>query len=165
MGVYSTVYNQGSMKSQYIKIRNVPDEVRRNAASIRVKPWWLLFICLVIGIALLIWKPYMFGIALPMVILTVFALTVMPDRILVQFGSQYMLMYNRSDRSECTMIYYDEIVSWHYEYHRSCDQVIVELVDGSSESVEMYSRMRIRNMMNLYAPGKEMKRSSGRRKA
>ena len=73
------------MKSQYIKIRNVPEEIRKKSVAVHVKPWVLLDLCLAVSIALLIIRSYMAGVVLPIIILTVFALVVMPDRILVQF--------------------------------------------------------------------------------
>lgn len=152
------------MKSQYIKIRNVPEEIRNKSVAIHVKPWVLLDLCLAVSIALLIIRSYMAGVVLPIIILTVFALVVMPDRILVQFTPEYLIMYNKEDRTECTLIYWDEIVSWKYEYHTSVDLLKVTTVDDNTESVEMYSKWGVRKFMNLYAPGKEVKRNAGKKK-
>lgn len=150
-------YNCG-MKSQVIKTRNIPGDVLKNAYAVRVKPWALLLVTLFAGVAILIVKSYMIGLALPLVILTLFAILVMPDRILVQFSPEYMILYNRKDREECTLVYWDEVVSWAYEYHGACDCLAVILTDGRTEMVEMYSRRSIRRYMKLYAKGKEIKR-------
>ena len=114
-------------------------------------------VILVAGIVMLILKSYMIGISLPLIILTLFAILGMPDRILVQFADDYLVMYNRSDKNECTIVYWDEIVSWHYEYHHACDKLVVSLVDGSTESVDMYSKRSIAKQMAQYASGKEKK--------
>ena len=73
----------------------------------------------------------------------------------------YLVMYNRKSKDECTLVYWDEVVSWVYEYHNAVDILKLELTDGSIESVEMYSRRSIRKMMNLYAKDKEKKRRNG----
>lgn len=38
-------YNSSTMKSQYIKIRNVPEEIRKKSVAVHVKPWALLDLC------------------------------------------------------------------------------------------------------------------------
>lgn len=146
------------MKSQVIKTRNIPADVLKSAYAVRVKPWALLLVTLFAGVAILIVKSYMIGLALPLVILTLFAILVMPDRVLVQFAPEYMIMYNRKDREECTLVYWEEIVSWAYEYHGSCDYLAVTLTDGSTEMAEMYSRRSIRRYMKLYAKNKEIRK-------
>lgn len=149
------------MKSQVIKTRNIPEDVVKNAYSVRVKPWMLLVVTLVVSMVMLILKSYMIGIALPLIVLTLFAILVMPDRVLVQFAPDYLVLYNRKDRDECTIVYWDEIVSWTYEYHGACDLLALTLVDGSTETVEMYSRRSIRKYMKQYAKDKEKKKRNG----
>lgn len=145
------------MRSQYIKTRNIPDTVRKNAHTVRVKPWLTLIGIFVIGVVVVAMHSYTVGIALPLMILTLFSLLAMPDRILIQFTPEYMLMYNQHDRSECAMIYYEDVVSWQYEYHRSSDLLVVNLVDGTSQSVDMYGRYAISRFMKMYLPYKEVK--------
>lgn len=147
------------MRSQYIKIRNIPEEVRKNAYTVRVKPWWLLIILFVLGIILVAARSYTIGIALPIMILTLFCLLGMPDRILMQFMPDYVLLYNCHNRDECALIYYSEVVSWQYEYHRSSDLVVLNLVDGTSQSVDMYGRYAVSRYMKMYLPHKEVRTS------
>ena len=149
------------MKSQVIKTRNLPEDISRTAYEVHVKPWWFLIIVLVADIFIMILKPYMVSLFIPLVILTLFAIFGMPDKVLVQFTSDYLGMYNRKSKDECTLIYWDEVVSWVYEYHNAVDVLKLELTDGSVESVEMYSKRPIRKMMNLYAKDKEKKRRNG----
>lgn len=152
------------MRSQYIKIRNIPEAVIKSARTVRVKPWGLLIGLFLLGSVLIAVRSYTLGVAVPIMVLTLFSMVAMPDRILVQFASDYLIMYNRQDRSECTILYWDEILSWQYEYHRSSDLLVVELTDGRTESVDMYSKFSIRRYMEAYAPGKEVK-SVRRKKA
>ena len=149
------------MKSQVIKTRNLPEDISRTAYEVHVKPWWFLIIVLVADIFIMILKPYMVSLFIPLVILTLIAIFGMPDKVLVQFTSDYLVMYNRKSKDECTLIYWDEVVTWVYEYHNAVDVLKLELTDGSVESVEMYSKRPIRKMMNLYAKDKEKKRRNG----
>lgn len=151
------------MRSQYIKIRNVPEEIRKKSPAVHVKPWGVLYASMIVNSVLLIVRSYMISVALPLIILTLFAIIIMPDRILVQFTDKYLLLYNRPDRSECTLIYWDEIVSWKYEYHSSADLLVLSLVDGNSETVEMYSKRSIRKAMRQYAKDKEVKRNGSKK--
>ncbi len=150
------------MKSQYIKIRNIPEEERKSATTIRVKPWYLLFVLLFLAFFSMLMKAYLLVLGAATFILTLFALLVMPDRILIQFMKDYMVLYNRADRDECTMIYYDEIVSWYYEYHRNSDLVVIEVLNFETQSVDMFSKRILRRYMRRYVPEKE-KKSNRRR--
>lgn len=146
------------MQSQYIKLRNLDPYVLKTAYAVRVKPWWLLWVIFFSGIILVTLRSYTAKIAVPLLILTLFCLLVMPDRVLVQFGDSYLIMYNRQERNEATLLYYDEIVNWHYEYHRSCDTFVVTMKDGTTHAVDMYSKLAVQRQMKLYAPFKEVKK-------
>ncbi len=145
------------MRTQYIKIRNIPEAERKRATTIRVKPWVGLYVLLVVSLIMVFMKSYFMVLSASVVILTLFALMILPDRILVQFMQDYMILYNRTDRDECTMIYYDEVVSWHYEYHRNSDLVVVDILNGDSETFDMFSKRIIKRYMNRYMPNKEKK--------
>lgn len=155
-----TCYNE-TVKSQVIKTRNLPEDLSRTAYEVHVKPWWFLIIVLVADVFIMILKPYMISLFIPLVILTLFAIFGMPDKVLVQFTPDYLVMYNRKSKDECTLVYWDEVVSWVYEYHNAADVLKLELIDGSIESVEMYSKRSVRKKMNLYAKDKEKKRRNG----
>jgi len=55
------------------------------------------------------------------------------------------------------MIYYEDIVSWQYEWHSSMDSLILCLTDGSTESLDVYGKCRLGKLMNEHVPGKEIK--------
>ena len=61
------------------------------------------------------------------------------------------------------MIYWEDVVSWRYEWHAAYDQLVIGLTDGSSEVQEMYSRLSIQYYMDRYAKGKEVKNNGIRR--
>lgn len=145
------------MKSQVIRNRNLPKDTKVYKKIVNVKPIGLLVGTLIIGALITLLKPYMLIIGISMVILSLFCLVVMPDKELCRFTNEYLVLYNRQNKEECTLVYWDEIVSWHYEWYKTYDQLVIELIDGSSEIQEMYSIYSIKKEMELYAPGKMKK--------
>lgn len=144
------------MKSQVIKVKNLK-EWASPPKQIRVKPNGFLTVVGIAGVAMMFLKTYLAGLGLCVVTVSVFALLLLPDRILVEFTPQYIVMYNQKDEEMCTIIYYDEILEWHYEWHATCDKFAITLIDGTSESVDMYSKRCVLRSMHMYAPGKERK--------
>lgn len=112
---------------------------------------------------MLFMKPYLLMAAMTMILLALFSLFIMPDRKLCDFTDDYLVLYNQSDRSRCYMVFWDDIVSWHYEWHASYDQLVIMLSDGSTQMQEMYSRLSIQYHMNQYAKGKEVKNNGIKR--
>lgn len=152
-----------SMRSQVIRTRNISERSKDYDYIVHVKPLLLLFIMLFAGLLITFLKPYLAIIGISLIILSLFCLIVMPDKDLCKFTKEYMVLFNRRHKDECTLVYYDEIVSWHYEWYKNYDQLVIELVDGSTEIQEMYSYLSIRKTMEIYAPGK-MKKTNRRTK-
>ena len=69
------------------------------------------------------------------------------------------MLYNRHDKRECFIIYYEDMVSWHYEWNPSTDQLVISLVDGSVEKQEVHAKYRIEKWLNSLAPGKQAKKN------
>ena len=122
------------MKSQVIRCRNLPKDPKTYEKIINVKPVGLLIITL-----------------------SLFCLIVMPDRDLCKFTKDYLVLYNRHNRDECSLIYWDEVVSWHYEWYKTYDQLVIEMIDGSTEIQDMYSIGSIKKSMDHHIPGKMKK--------
>lgn len=151
------------MKSQVIKIRNLSKDPKFYENIINVKPIGLLLLLLLVGVLICVFKPYLFMIGISMIALALFALIVMPDKELCRFTKDYLILYNRHNRDECYLCYWDEIVSWHYEWYKRYDQLVIEMIDGSTQIQEMYSFMSIKRPMDHHIPGK-MKKFTGLRK-
>lgn len=151
------------MKSKVIKIKNLP-KTENKPHNVNVKPTFFLCILLVIGVIFTFLKAYMMLMGFAMILLSLFALLIMPDRTLVTISDEYLVLYNCSNRDECTLIYWDEIVFWQYEWHGSADLLAIGLIDGSTETQEMFSRRSIARWMRQYANGKEKKQARGRKK-
>ncbi|MGP1376577.1 MAG: hypothetical protein ACTTKS_03235 [Bulleidia sp.] len=149
------------MKSQIIRTRNIPPSTDGRMLHIRVKPTGLLILGLTLGIASLFGarRFIILGVLLGSVCLFSFFL---PDRILASFTPEFLALYNQKEKDSAIICYWDEIVQWRYEYHRANDCLVVTLVDGSSQSVEMYARYPLVWYMHRFAPNKEIR--SGRMK-
>ena len=147
------------MKSQSIKIRNLPNDQTQVTRTVNVKPVLFLLFLLVLGIIMVVLRAYLFVGGLFLIGLALFAILVMPDRILCQFTDRYLVLYNCRERDECNILYWDEIVSWQYEWHASSDRLVISMVDGSVQTQEMYSKRSIAGMMKRYIPGKEVRSS------
>ena len=153
-------YNLGVMRSQAIKVKNLP-EWKSAPRSIHLKPVFLLSACAAGGIVLLA-NGVLRGLALILIIIPVFAILMMPDRILMQFSPEYAVLYNYRAALMCTILYWEDLVEWQYEYHNAADIVSFSLVDGSVQQIEMFSRRPVARCMEQFAPGKEIR--SSRRK-
>lgn len=145
------------MKSQIIKSRNLPKEAKAYEKIVNVKPVGILIVTLVVGILIPFLKPYLAVTGISMVALSLFCLIVMPDKDLCKFTKDFVVLYNRHDKTECTLVYWDEIVSWHYEWYKTYDLLVIELIDGTTLTQEMYSIYAIKKMMEMHVPNKMKK--------
>ena len=145
------------MKSQVIKSRNLPKDYKTYEKMINVKPIGLLIVTLISGVLITFLKPYLAMSGISMIELSLFCLVVMPDKELCRFTKDYLVLFNRHQKDECTLVYWDEVVSWHYEWYKTYDKMVVELIDGSCEIQEMYSIYAIKKEMELHAPNKMKK--------
>ncbi len=145
------------MKSQVIKSRNLPKDYKTYEKMINVKPIGLLIVTLISGVLITFLKPYLAMSGISMIVLSLFCLVVMPDKELCRFTKEYLVLFNRHHKDECTLVYWDEIVSWHYEWYKTYDKMVVELIDGSCEIQEMYSLYAIKKEMELHVPNKMKK--------
>ncbi len=146
------------MKSQRIRVRNLPQDATFFEKTIHVKPIVGIVALLIAGGVLLFLKPYLALTGVTMMLLAVFCIVIMPDRNLCSFSKDYMVLYNQHDRDYCTIVYWDEIVSWQYEWHNTYDQLVIALVDGSTEIQELYSFRSVKKYMMAHA-GNKMKKA------
>ena len=144
------------MKSQMIKTRNLPDWTHQ-PHMIHVKPVAFLTLVGLAGIALFVSGTVWVGVGLILSITSVFALLMMPDRILIQFTPDYMILYNHRERETCTVIYWEDLVNWQYEFHPNYDTLSCFLTDGSVQRIDLYAKRPAAKYLNQYAPGKEIK--------
>ena len=146
------------MKSKEIRVRNLPkDDVPFYVSN--VKPTSFLIIAMIMGICFLWIRSYLQVIGVMVIMVSLFSLLMLPDSKLYEIHQDYIVLYNRHDKSECFIIYYEDMVSWHYEWNPSYDQLVISLVDGSVEKQEVYAKYRIEKWLNSLAPGKQAKKN------
>ena len=69
----------------------------------------------------------------------------------MKFNQDYIVLYNRHDKRECFIIYYEDMVSWHYEWNPSYDQLVISLVDGSVEKTRSLREVSYREMVKFFS--------------
>ena len=146
------------MKSKEIRVRNLPkDDVPFYVSN--VKPTSFLIVAMIAGISFLWIRSYLQVIGVMVIMVSLFSLLMLPDCKLYEIHQDYIVLYNRHDKSECFIIYYEDIVSWHYEWNPSFDQLVISLVDGSVEKQEVYAKYRIEKWLNSLPQGKQAKKN------
>ncbi len=141
------------MNSKEIKAYNLPSD-RKVIYHMETKPYVVLVIILIIGFL-------MFAINATLAIVIsatmAYAIILLPSKVIIDFCEEYVILYNRPAKSDCMMIYYDEIVSWSYKKGSVEDELLFELIDGSKERVECFNRYKVRSILNEYASDKEIR--------
>lgn len=145
------------MKTQKIRVRNLSEARIRQGINVHVKPLPVLTSMLAIGAILIIASPNLIVAGLSLILVSIFMITILPDRVLITFLDDCMVLYNQQDRSMCMLIYYDEVVNWQYIYHAKYDEIIFTLVDGSKEVQEMYSLNSVVVALDDHLKGKQLK--------
>lgn len=94
---------------------------------------------------------------LGLIVVGIFGITIFPDRVLITFLDDCMVLYNQQDRSMCMLVYYDEVVHWQYVYRKQYDQLVITLVDGSREVQDMYSYSSVFQQLTEHMAGKQIR--------
>ncbi len=140
------------MRTKELKVYNLPNNRTINA-DIDAKPYTLLLGLMGLGVMLMIFNAYIYGASL--LLLGLFAIALLPRKILIEFSDNYMVLYNKVDKNDCVIIYYDDIVFWNYQRNVQNDTLTIELLDGSVESINCFDKHRIQRFMFIYAKGKK----------
>ena len=140
------------MKTKELKQYNLPSD-RILVGSIEAKPYFLIFLALIIGFVLVFFFNRMYGISL--IFMGFGCLAFLPRRELMEFTTDYVILFNKANQSNCILIYYEDIESWSYINGFLEDEVVIELVDGSTQRIECFSKNKIERLLGLYAKGKQ----------
>ncbi|MDO4198586.1 MAG: hypothetical protein Q4D13_06335 [Erysipelotrichaceae bacterium] len=143
------------MKSKELKVYNIPIN-ERFLDSIDAKPAGMLVLMMLIGMALIVLRWGMvFGISL--IAFSSVCLLFMPQDVLMYFYNDFLILYNKANRENCVLIYYDEVASWYYSWGASADYLYIELVDGMVEKIEAFSKTLFEAKMRTYMKDKQKK--------
>ena len=151
------------MKSKVLKIRNLPEEMQV-LNEVKVKPIGSLLVLMLVSGVFIISGSTIAIMGVVLLAISSYALLVMPDRILMQFTDEYLVLYNRKNRDKCMLIYWDEILLWQYQKHNNEDQLWLQLTDGQTETIECFNRNKIVPYFKIYAKGKERQLNPARRR-
>lgn len=143
------------MRSKELKTYNLPkDELV--IAQIDAKPNMLFFLAILMGILSIVMKyPVVFGAMI--ILVSICAIIYMPRALLMEFYQEYLVLYNRADKNNCVLIYYDEISSWYYSWSASRDYLCIELENGTTEKIEAFSKTIFESNMNRFLKDKHRK--------
>ena len=141
------------MRSKELKNYNLPSNRMFNEV-LEAKPKVLLSILIVIGVVLLFVQYYIYGVVL--LILGFSSFLFLPNRRLIEFYDDYMIIYNKARKDECNIIYYEDVKSWEYIVKVSYDTLILYMEDGSIQKCDGYSKASFENCLNKYLRDKKI---------
>lgn len=144
------------MKSKELKTYNLPDG-NLIKSSINAKPTWLFILMILLGLVALIMRMPL-SYSLTLIVVGVVSIVFMPKVTLMEFYDNYFVMYNRADKSSCVLIYYDEVVSWHYSWGPTKDNLFIELENGTTEKINVFSKTIFETYMSKYMKDKRKKK-------
>lgn len=143
------------MKSKVLKTYNLPNETSP-LSEINAKPTGLFIGLIIIGIiSIAIKLSVIYGVS--MIVVGSICICFMPRVTLMEFYSNYLVMYNRADKSSCVIIYYDEVSSWYYSWSAAKDYLVIELEDGNKEKIEAFSKTIFEAFMSRHLKNKRKK--------
>ena len=96
-----------------------------------------------------------YGVAI--LILALSFLMFLPRLIMVEFYKNYLILHNKADKTDCVLIYYEDIVTWYYQRGNKKDYLYIELIDGTSEKIEAFSKTEFELGMNYFLKDKKKK--------
>lgn len=141
------------MKSKELKNYNLPDNRTYNDV-LDAKPVPFLLIVMGVGFVLLINKLVIFGCAL--FFLGAACLIFLPNRKLIEFYDDCMIIYNKARKDECCIVYYDDVKSWEYRMSVSDDELVLILADDSIQKVDGYSKTEFEKQLDKYMKDKKI---------
>lgn len=142
------------MKSKTLKIRNIPKEPPI-IATVRVKPTSQLIVLTFIGAIFFMFSEMLSYFGLVIICVCSFCLLVMPDRKLIEFTHDFIIIYNCKDRDDCNILFWEDILTWQYIWRADKDELEIELVNHTKENIECFSKSTIVPLLRAYIKEKE----------
>lgn len=142
------------MNSKDIKTYNLPNDAKI-LYRLEVKPTLLLVGIMLTGFILVI---PLTTIGVVLISVASYCLVFLPSKVLLEFHKEYVIFYNKASHEDCVMIFYDDITKWRYVKGRKVDYLIVELEDGTRESIECFNYLSVTRYMRMFAADREIKK-------
>lgn len=150
------------MKSKILKIRNIAKEPPI-IATVSVKPKYGLCVLVFISLIMVIFSNVFSYMGVLVFGISIFCLFVLPDRKLIEFTYDYIILYNCKEREKCSIVYWEDILTWQYISRADHDELEIELVDHSIKSIECFSRRSVVPLLRTYVKEKEKVVIKGKR--
>lgn len=150
------------MKSKILKIRNIAKEPPI-IATVSVKPKQGLSILIFVSFIMMIFSNLFSYIGVLVFGISTFCLFVLPDRKLIEFTYDYIILYNCKEREKCSLVYWEDMLTWQYISRADHDELEIELVDHTIKSIECFSRRSVIPLLRTYAREKEKVVIKGKR--
>lgn len=143
------------MKSKELKNYNLPDNRMYNI-DIEAKPINLFFILMIIGLLLAIGKYFVYGLSL--FIFSLLCIFILPNRRMIEFYDDHMIIYNKARKDECNIIYYEDVKSWEYVTKLGvvADEIIFTLNDDTKQTLEAFNKNKFEKPLNIYLKDKKI---------
>lgn len=140
------------MNSKDIKTYNLPQD-KQVLYHLEVKPYFFLATLMFVGFIIVMFQA---TIGLILISISSYAIMFLPSRVLLEFTRTYLVMHNKASHNDCVMIYYEDILSWQYISGYKADELVIELVDGTKESIECFNKRYVTKCMNDFVKNKEI---------
>ncbi len=150
------------MKSKILRIRNIPKEPPI-IATVSVKPKNGLIVMIFASFIMMIFNDLFSYIGVLMFGMSSFCLFVLPDRKLIDFTHDYIILYNCKERENCSLIYWEDILTWQYIWRADHDDLEIELVDHTVKTIECFSRKTVVPLLRAFVRDKEKVIIKGKR--
>lgn len=145
------------MRSKILKTRNIPKNVTV-IQRVTLKPVFLLSMMIIVSAVILFFTSVTI-LGLSLLGLTSFFFFILPNHVLIEFTEEFLILYNRKSKDECTLVYWDEIMNYEYQSNnKGADILSITLIDDTVYTIECFSRNSIRLMFNQFASNKEVRR-------
>lgn len=123
--------------------------------TIRLKPFLVLVVVFALGISCYALDLPYSEIGLFVSIICVFFFIALPDRVLLQFTDRSVYLFAPETPGEVRILYFDEIVSYRYDVGRKFDVLTFVMNDGSSYSIEVYGKRKLKKILEAKLPFKD----------
>ena len=144
------------MKSKEIRPYNLPRE-RVLLSEIDAKPNGVFIAVFLLGVMSIIVKlSTVFGLVL--IIFALSSLFLMPKVVLLEFYNDYLVVFNKADKDNCFIAYYEDIDSWFYTWSPGKDYLHIIMQDNSEIKVEGFSKTIFEKRMNRFLRNKHKKK-------
>lgn len=146
------------MKSKALKVYHLPVQ-REILQAFDAKPFFWLGFLMCISLLLIVEGHY-FAYGLAIFLSSLFALIVLPKRILIEFSDKYMVVYHRVNKNDCMLVYYDDVLAYNIEKNYRFDLLTFILKDNTSITVPLFNYHKSKKVLNHFLPNKKQKKKT-----